>query len=129
MSSFGTTCRIFLNNYQSPKTIFYDYCSTRNRYATEIKLPFSNVQFQRPFFVKNSGISHVVTPAMCNRRGIYYGADMFVDIRVEIVQHFPSSPSSKHRRKKGDDDKQPLPLPLPLPPPHEGEGEGEGEGE
>jgi hypothetical protein len=47
----------------SPKTIFYDYCPKQNQYMTEIRLYFSNVQFQRPFFVKNSGISHVVTPA------------------------------------------------------------------
>lgn len=69
----------------SPKVIYLDYHPACNKYSTEIRLFFSNVQYQRPFIVENSGMSRVITPALCNQRGIYYGSGMYADICIQVT--------------------------------------------
>ena len=70
----------------NPLSIFHDYDEENNTYKHEIRISFSNVQYNKPLIHENDGSTKLMFPQEARLRNISYSLPTTMDMDIEVVQ-------------------------------------------
>jgi DNA-directed RNA polymerase II subunit RPB2 len=69
----------------NPVVVYHDFREPLNRYATEVRVTFTNVTFAPSMLFENNGVKKPMTPMAARLRNLTYAGNMFVDLNIEVI--------------------------------------------
>lgn len=69
----------------NPLSIYHDYNEYHNIYNNEIRISFSNVQYNKPLIHENDGSTKLMFPQEARLRNISYSLPTTMDMAIEVV--------------------------------------------